>query len=93
MTNNETTIYLLKYALEVLENNDLENTRNKDNWVIGRDIEAHLKELMQVENNGVLPLVGGRSEQLNCDTCIDLNNLTGSQKCNDCSKYDKHRAI
>jgi len=32
------------------------------------------------------------SEQLSCDTCIDLNNLTGTQKCSECSKYDKHRA-
>jgi hypothetical protein len=42
---DDTTIYLLKFALQVLEDNDLQNETNKDNWVIGRDIEAHLKKL------------------------------------------------
>lgn len=45
MENNETTIYLLKFALEVLTDNGLENERDKNNWVLGRDIEAHLTEL------------------------------------------------
>ena len=45
MSKIDVTIYLLKFALETLEANDLENTRNKDNWVIGRDIETHLADL------------------------------------------------
>jgi len=45
------------------------------------------------ENTLPIQNVVGQSEQLNCDTCIDLNNLTGTQKCGECSKYDKHRAI
>lgn len=45
METKETTIYLLKFALEVLTANNLENERDNNNWVLGRDIEAHLREL------------------------------------------------
>ena len=41
----KTSIYLLKFALEVIEDAGLENTKNKDNWIIGKDTESFLKEL------------------------------------------------
>jgi len=41
----ETSIYLLKFALKVIEDAGLENTKNNDNWTIGKDIEIFLKEL------------------------------------------------
>jgi len=45
MSEMGTTIYLLKFALETLEDAGLENATNSSNWVIGRDIEAQLKVL------------------------------------------------
>jgi len=35
--------YTLKFALEVLEENELENTKNKDNWIIGNAIHEQLR--------------------------------------------------
>lgn len=60
MKTTETTIYLLKFALEIIEQNELEDTKNKDNWTLGKDIEAHIKELEIIENNDTLPDVIGR---------------------------------
>ena len=54
MTEKETTIYLLEFALEVIEGEGLERSTNQDNWVIGRDIEEHLKTLKQVKNDDLL---------------------------------------
>lgn len=48
MENNELkndTIYLFEFALQVLNDNKLLEVKNKDNWVIGRDIDEHLKKL------------------------------------------------
>ncbi len=41
----ENIVYLLNFALDVLSDNELETTRSKDNWVIGRDIEACLADI------------------------------------------------
>ena len=30
---------------------------------------------------------------LNCESCIDVGNLTGTQRCGVCKNYDKYRAI
>ena len=50
MNRDETTKYLLKFALEVLEANDLQDTKNNDNWTIGKDIEKHLEDFANVES-------------------------------------------
>lgn len=55
----ENTLYLLKFTLEVLSDNDLQETKNHDNWVIGRDIESNIKELEKA------PILSERSIILN----------------------------
>ena len=37
--------YVLKFALQVIEDNELENTKNSDNWVIGEAIEEQLEQV------------------------------------------------
>ena len=37
--------YVLKFALEVIEDNDLQNTKNNDNWKIGESIEKEIEKL------------------------------------------------
>lgn len=45
-TNDESYLeYILKFALEVIGDNDLQNTKNKDNWKIGESIEKEIEKL------------------------------------------------
>lgn len=37
--------YVLKFALQVIEDNELEHTMNSENWVIGKAIEEQLEKL------------------------------------------------
>ena len=37
--------YLLKSALEILQDNDLQTVKNSDNWIVGSSIEELLKEI------------------------------------------------
>lgn len=57
MTEKETTIYLLKFALEVIEGEGLERSTNGDNWVIGRDIKEHLEALQKENKSDNIDLV------------------------------------
>ena len=35
--------YVLKFALQVIEDNDLQQTKNKDNWRIGQSLENQIE--------------------------------------------------
>ena len=48
--NMEFLEYVLKFALEVIEDNDLQNTKNKDNWKIGESIDQELEKLNNKNN-------------------------------------------
>lgn len=90
MSKTDVTIYLLKFALETLEANDLENTRNKDNWVIGRDIETHLEDLANVvkaeEEQCNLPVVSITEGEL-CEICNQNEAKVIYKTCYKCEEY------
>jgi len=44
----EESVYLLKFALNVIEENDLEYERNESNWVLGRDIESGISKIQSI---------------------------------------------
>lgn len=73
MENNETTIYLLKFALNLLESKDLEHERDENNWIIGRDIEAHIKELEQVKKLNIHDVSNQRELLINYNNWLDEN--------------------
>ncbi len=51
MNKDEMTIYLMEFALQVLEDNDLLDVKNSDNWTIGVDMQVHLDYLKAKKNN------------------------------------------
>lgn len=38
-------LFVLNFALQVIENNDLQATRNKENWAIGTALEDQIKQI------------------------------------------------
>ena len=56
--------YVLRFALDVIEQNELEFTKNKDNWILGEAIEEQL---------ALCSVVKSDSEQLFCENVIHHN--------------------
>jgi len=71
MTEKETTIYLLKFALEVIEGEGLERSTNRDNWVIGRDIEEHLETLQKENKTNDINSVSGTYSKEDMEKSFD----------------------
>jgi len=47
----ENTLYILEFALDVVEFADLENERDTNNWVIGRDLETEIKRIKELKQD------------------------------------------
>ena len=59
------------------------------------DVDTAVTMIMDLETSGK---AGNDSKHnvkklLNCESCIDVGNLTGTQRCGVCKNYDKYRAI
>ena len=57
--------YVLKFALQVIEDNDLQQTKNKDNWRIGQSLENQIEVVsISIGDIKILGLWNGRTSMI-----------------------------
>lgn len=63
--------YVLRFALQVIEDNALESTKNNDNWFIGKALEEQIE---QVKNLNIA--IVSNNEVVCCGNChLPLDNV------------------
>ena len=68
---NEVAVYLLSFALDVLEANNLQHETNSNNRIIGEEIESYIAGLEDAQQQP--------SECINCDEAKEVHEI-----CSDC---------